>query len=129
MILSDRDIKLALEDKSIVIGAPDDDYLKNIGGSSMDLRLGRFFKVYDGGDDRVLDPMKPESFEGVTRMVEIKDDETPFIVKPGDFVLGVTLEKVKLADDLVARVEGRSSLGRLGIIVHSTAGFVESLKS
>ena len=61
-----------------------------------------------------------------TVLIESKDEEDPFIVQPGEFILGVTMEKIKLADDLVARVEGRSSLGRLGIIIHSTAGFIDA---
>jgi dCTP deaminase len=126
MILSDRDIKMYLEKGNIVVTSPDGDHLSNIGASSMDLRLGRFFKLYDHAKSPVLDPMKPETFEGIAKMIEIKEDNVPFIVQPGEFVLGVTLEKIKLADDLVARVEGRSSLGRLGIIVHSTAGFIDA---
>jgi len=126
MILSDRDIKKSLEDGSIVITCGDQNHLQNIGASSMDLRLGRYFKLYDHAKSPVLDPMKPETFKNISKMIEIKDDNTPFIVQPGEFVLGVTMEKVKLADDLVARVEGRSSLGRLGIIVHSTAGFIDA---
>lgn len=92
----------------------------------MDLRLGRYFKVYDHSKHAVLDPKNPETFRDIANMVQIEDDETPFIVQPGEFVLGVTLEQIKIADDLVARVEGRSSLGRLGIIVHSTAGFIDA---
>lgn len=126
MILSDRDIKASLKTGDIVITGPDDDHLSNIGASSIDLRLGNFFKLYDHAKSPVLDPMKPETFKDISKMIEIKDEKTPFIVQPGEFVLGVTLEKVKLADDLVARVEGRSSLGRLGIIVHSTAGFIDA---
>ena len=67
-----------------------------------------------------------DSFEGLTKLYTIEDPGEPFVVHPGDFVLGVTLEKVKLPNDIVARVEGRSSLGRLGIIVHSTAGFIDA---
>lgn len=127
MILSDRDIQKRILAGDIVIVSPEDDHMKNIHASSLDLRLGHFFKVYNHSQFPVLDPMRPECFDGVTKLIELPDDgRTPFILQPGEFVLGVTLEKVKIADDLVARVDGRSSLGRLGIIVHSTAGFVDA---
>lgn len=126
MILSDADIKAQIRNGRIGVVSPKDDHMKNIHASSMDLRLGRFFKIYEHSKHPVLDPVKMKSFEGMTKMIEISNPNEPFIVHPGDFVLGVTLEKVKLPTDLVARVEGRSSLGRLGIIVHSTAGFIDA---
>ena len=126
MILSDRDIKAQLEAGRIVVESPLNDHEKNIHASSMDFRLGKYFKLYKHTKFPVLDPVKMESFDGLTNLIEITDPGEPFIMHPGDFVLGVTLEKVKLPNDLVARVEGRSSLGRLGIIVHSTAGFVDA---
>lgn len=125
MILSDRDIKKKMASGAIVVESVDGKHNSHISASSLDLRLGRFFKLYNHSKKAVLDPRDPESFQDVTKLVELKDGE-PFIVQPGEFVLGVTMEKVKLADDLVARVEGRSSLGRLGIIVHSTAGFIDA---
>lgn len=125
MILSDRDIKKRLESGEIVVSGGDYVHLQNIGPSSMDLRLGKYFKVYNHSQFALLDPSNPESFRDIARLIEIKEG-SPFVVQPGEFVLGVTIEKIKLADDLVARVEGRSSLGRLGIIVHSTAGFVDA---
>lgn len=125
MILSDRDIKKRILDGDIVVTSPDNDHHENIGASSMDFRLGKFFKVYNHAKVPVLDPLDIDTFKDVTNMIEMEDGK-PFVVQPGEFVLGVTLEKVKLADDLVARVEGRSSLGRLGIIVHSTAGFIDA---
>lgn len=126
MILSDKDIKDRMAQGSIVVKSPDADHMPNIGASSMDFRLGKYFKVYNHTKHAVLDPMNPDSFKDVTNMVEIDENDAPFIVQPGEFVLGVTLESVKLPDDVVARVEGRSSLGRLGIIVHSTAGFIDA---
>lgn len=126
MILSDRDIKARIVKGDIVVTSPDNDHSSNIGASSMDLRLGKFFKIYDHTKYPVLDPMQPETFKNVARLIEVDNDRVPFIVQPGEFVLGVTLEKIKISDDLVARVEGRSSLGRLGIIIHSTAGFVDA---
>ena len=126
MIISDRDIKKKVAEGSIVVTSPIGDHEKNIHGSSWDFRLGKHFKVYKKSSVAVLDPMKMESFEGLTKLYTIEDPGEPFVVHPGDFVLGVTLEKVKLPNDVVARVEGRSSLGRLGIIVHSTAGFIDA---
>jgi len=126
MILSDRDIKRKITEGQIVVTSPDNDHMPNVGASSMDLRLGKFFKVYDHTKYAVLDPMKPETFKDVAKLIEIDDEKSPFVVQPGEFVLGVTLEKIKIPDDMVARVEGRSSLGRLGIIIHSTAGFVDA---
>ncbi len=125
MILSDRDIREAIQSGKVKIDSPDDKFLENIGPSSLDLRCGSRFKLYEHTKFPLLDPADPATFENCSRLVEIKKPNTPFIVQPNDFVLGVTLEKVTLPDDLVARVEGRSSLGRLGIIVHSTAGFVD----
>jgi len=126
MILSDRDIKARILKGDIVVESPDNDHMGNVGASSMDLRLGKYFKIYDHTKYAVLDPLQPETFKDIARLIEVDDERVPFIVQPGEFVLGVTLEKIKIADDLVARVEGRSSLGRLGIIIHSTAGFVDA---
>ena len=124
MILSDRDIKKAIQDKVVEITSEDGKHGEVIGPSSYDIRLGKFFKVYKHAHIAVLDPTDAESFKNVTETVEIEDGK-PFIVQPGEFVLGVTMERVKLPEHLVARVEGRSSLGRLGIIIHSTAGFID----
>ena len=126
MILSDRDIKKKVASGHIVVKSADQGHTSNINASSLDLRLGRFFKIYNHSQQAVLDPMNRTTFEGMTTLVEIKEPGTPFIVQPGEFILGVTMEKIKISDDLVARVEGRSSLGRLGIIIHSTAGFIDA---
>lgn len=125
MILSDHDIRTAIETGRVKIDSPDQKFLDNIGPSSLDLRCGNHFKLYEHTKFPLLDPADPRTFEKCSRMIEIKKQGEPFIIQPGDFALGVTLEKITLPDDLVARVEGRSSLGRLGIIVHSTAGFVD----
>ncbi len=125
MILSDRDIKKRIADGSVTIASPRNDSLLQIHASSMDLRLGYHFKVYEHGKTGVLDPYTMEDAESLTRLIEIRKGE-PFIVQPGEFVLGVTLEKISLPNDLVARIEGRSSLGRLGIAIHSTAGFIDA---
>ncbi len=122
MILSDRDIKQAIASGRVTIENGQDPL--HIHASSLDLRLGGTFKLYEHSRFALLDPKHPETFAGNTRLVVVPEDE-PFIVQPGEFVLGVTMETITVPDDLVVRVEGRSSLGRLGIIIHSTAGFVD----
>src|SRR3989344_434310 len=132
MILSDRDIKKAIETGRVKIESDQPGLstpqavtsFMHIHASSMDLRLGNTFKLYEHSKFAILDPKRPETFQGNMRQIVIPDGES-FIVQPGEFVLGVTMEKISVPDDLVVRVEGRSSLGRLGIIVHSTAGFVD----
>ena len=124
MILSDRDIRQAIASGRVKIEPEQPIEFLHIHCSSMDLHLGENFKLYEHSRFAVLDPKKPESFLGNTRLITIPEGE-PFIVQPGEFVLGVTREKITVPDDLVVRVEGRSSLGRLGIIIHSTAGFVD----
>ena len=120
MILSDRTIREELEAKRIVIDPFDEAAIQP---SSVDLRLGRFFRVFLNHTTRVIDVK--ENQENLTPLVEIGEDE-PFILHPGEFVLGSTLERVALPSDLVARLEGKSSLGRLGLLIHSTAGFVDA---
>jgi dCTP deaminase len=125
MILSDKDIKAMISSGELVVESEDGKHLENIHCASMDFRLGKHFKVYKHANQAVLDPTKPETLQNMTTMVEITEDGTPFILQPGEFVLGVTMEKIKLPDNLVARCEGRSSIGRLGIIIHSTAGYID----
>ncbi len=124
MILSDTDIRKAILSGRVKIEPDRDLALMHIHASSMDLHLGNTFKLYEHSKFAVLDPKKPESFIGNMRTITVGEGE-PFIVQPGEFMLGVTQEKITVPDDLVVRVEGRSSLGRLGIIIHSTAGFVD----
>lgn len=124
MILSDKDIRAAIADGRVKITSAQQELFQYVHASSMDFRLGNTFKLYEHSKFAVLDPMNPESFAGNMRTITVPDGEA-FIVQPGEFVLGVTQEQISLPDDLVARVEGRSSLGRLGIIVHSTAGFID----
>ena len=90
--------------------------------SSVDVRVDRRFRVFHNARYPYIDVRQP--MEGLTEPVEISDSE-PFILHPGEFVLGSTLERVRLPDDLVARLEGKSSLGRLGLLIHSTAGYVD----
>ncbi len=124
MILSDRDIKAAIAAGRVKVESTNPEMFEHIHASSMDFRLGNVFKVYEHSKYAVLDPKNPATFAMNMRVITVADGDA-FIVQPGEFILGVTQETLTLCDDLVARVEGRSSLGRLGIIVHSTAGFVD----
>src|SRR5258708_16614606 len=123
MILSDRDIKKALKSGRIKI-TPTPDFKTQLGSCSVDLRLGNVFRVFEHSKNAYLDPFKKGISEEVTRKITVKDKE-PFIVQPGDFVLAVTKEYVEVPDDLTGRLEGRSSIGRLGIVIHSTAAHIE----
>ncbi len=119
MLLSDRDILAEIHDKRIVVDPYDESMVQP---SSIDFRLDRYFRVFENHRYPHIDPAADQS--DLTRMVEPVGDE-PFILHPGEFVLGSTLEVVTLPDDLAARVEGKSSLGRLGLLTHATAGFVD----
>ena len=119
MILSDRDIRSALETGRIVIEPFSPDAVQP---SSVDLHLDRRFRVFRNSRYPFIDVRKDQP--DLTELVEI-EEEQPFILHPGEFVLGSTLERVSLPDDLVARLEGKSSLGRLGLLIHSTAGYVD----
>jgi dCTP deaminase len=120
MILSDRTIREELDAGRIVIDPLDPQCIQP---SSVDLRLDRLFRVFLNHTMPVIDVKKDLS--DLTRMVEI-DDGDAFILHPGEFVLGSTAEAISLPDDLVARIEGKSSLGRLGLLIHSTAGFIDA---
>jgi dCTP deaminase len=119
VVLSDRTIRRLLDEGRIEID-PFDDAL--IQPSSVDVRVDRFFRVFHNARYPYIDVKQPQ--EELTELVEV-DGEHPFILHPGEFVLGSTLERVRLPDDLVARLEGKSSLGRLGLLIHSTAGFID----
>jgi len=119
VVLSDRTIARLLDEGRILIDPYDESLLQP---SSVDVRVDRFFRVFHNARYPFIDVREPQ--EDLTELVEI-DDERPFILHPGEFVLGSTLERVALADDLVARLEGKSSLGRLGLLVHATAGFID----
>jgi dCTP deaminase len=120
VILSDASIRKELADGRIVIDPLDDSHVQP---SSVDLRVDRFFRVFRNDTTPYIDPKLPQ--EDLTELVEVADGKA-FILHPGEFVLGSTLEVVTLPDDLVARLEGKSSLGRLGLLIHSTAGFVDA---
>lgn len=123
MVLSDRDIKIALKEKRIII-TPAPDLSVQLGSNSLDLRLGNTFRIFDHSKFAYIDPFQKNIGEEITREVKKKKDE-PFIIQPGEFALGVTVEYIELPDDLVGSLEGRSSIGRLGIMVHSTAASIE----
>ncbi len=123
MVLSDRDIKKALLSKRIIV-KPELNLKTQLGSNSIDLRLGNVFRIFDHSKYAYIDPFKKNIGEEVTRQVRKKADE-PFIIQPGDFVLGTTIEHIEIPDDMVGSLEGRSSIGRLGIIVHSTAASIE----
>lgn len=124
MVLSDRDIKEALKTGQIKI-TPAPDLDKQLGSCSIDLRLGNSFRVFEHSKHSVIDPFNKKTKETeFTQEITVKDGE-PFYMQPGDFVLAVTLEKVTISPKLLGRLEGRSSLGRLGIVVHSTASIFD----
>ncbi len=120
VILSDISIKKALADGRIVIDPLDE---RAIQPSSVDLRIDRYFRVFRNHTTPFIDPKLNQ--EDLTELVTVEGD-TPFILHPGEFVLASTLERVAVGDDLVGRLEGKSSLGRLGLLIHTTAGFVDS---
>jgi dCTP deaminase len=119
VVLSDRTIKRLLDEGRIEIEPYDPELLQP---SSVDVRVDRFFRVFHNARYPFIDVREPQ--EELTELVEIGDDR-PFILHPGELVLGSTLERIRLPDDLVARLEGKSSLGRLGLLIHSTAGFID----
>jgi dCTP deaminase len=120
VVLSDKTIRAEIEAERIVIDPFDASLVQP---SSVDVRVDNRFRVFQNSRYPYIDVRQP--MEDLTELVEVEGDE-PFILHPGEFVLGQTLERVTLPNDLVARLEGKSSLGRLGLLIHSTAGFVDS---
>jgi len=119
VVLSDRDIRAAVASGRIGIDPFDPSCVQP---ASIDIRLDRFFRVFRSSKHAFIDLAK--TLDDITELVEVGKTER-FILHPGEFVLGSTRERVHLADDLVSRVEGKSSLGRLGLLIHSTAGFID----
>ena len=119
MLLSDRDIRAEIDDKRVVLEPYDEGMIQP---SSVDVRLDRFFRVFENHRYPHIDPAEDQP--DLTRQVEPPGDE-PFILHPGEFVLGSTYAVITLPDDVAARLEGKSSLGRLGLLTHSTAGFID----
>jgi dCTP deaminase len=119
VLLSDRDIKAEINAGRIGLEPYQADMIQP---SSIDVRLDRYFRLFDNHKYPYIDPAEDQP--DLTRLIETPTDE-PFILHPGEFVLGATYERVTLADDIAARLEGKSSLGRLGLLTHSTAGFID----
>ncbi|HAQ59855.1 MAG TPA: dCTP deaminase, partial [Microbacterium sp.] len=119
MLLSDRDIKLELDARRIGLEPYD---LQMVQPSSVDVRLDRYFRLFDNHKYPFIDPAQDQP--ELTHLIETAPDG-PFILHPGEFVLGSTFELITLPDDVAARLEGKSSLGRLGLLTHSTAGFID----
>jgi dCTP deaminase len=123
MVLSDRDILKAMESGRIRI-TPEPDRATQLGSVSIDFRLGTTFMVFEHSRHSFIDPRQPQSIGDAMRTIEMADDQ-PFIMQPGDFALAATIESLELDDDILGRLEGRSSIARLGITVHSTAAVFE----
>jgi dCTP deaminase len=119
VLLSDRDIRVEIDKGRVVLDPFDAEMVQP---SSVDIRLDRYFRVFENHRYPHIDPAVDQP--DLTRAVEPAGEE-PFILHPGEFVLGSTYEMVTLPDDIAARLEGKSSLGRLGLLTHSTAGFID----
>ena len=119
MLLSDRDLKAALAEGRMGLDPYDEAMVQP---SSVDVRLDRYFRVFANHRYTHIDPAVAQ--DDLTELLEPEGEE-PFILHPGEFVLGSTLEVISLGNDLAARLEGKSSLGRLGLLTHSTAGFID----
>jgi dCTP deaminase len=119
VLLSDRDIKAEIDSGRVVLTPYDEGMVQP---SSIDVRLDKFFRLFDNHKYPVIDPEQEQP--DLTRLVEVEPGEA-LMLHPGEFILGSTYEVVKLPDDLAARLEGKSSLGRLGLLTHSTAGFID----
>ncbi len=119
MLLSDRNIRSEIDAGRVVLDPWDPSMIQP---SSVDVRLDKYFRLFDNHKYPFIDPAEEQP--DLTRLVEVEVDDR-FVLHPGEFVLGSTLEAVSLPDDLAARVEGKSSLGRLGLLTHATAGFVD----
>ena len=123
MILSDRDIRVRLRRGDLKItGMADEE--RQVQPASVDLRLSAQFLTYKPAQVACLDPREPATLLAGTERVSVSDGGA-FILHPGEFALGSTIESVAIPNDLVARVDGRSSVGRLAIVVHATAGFID----
>ena len=123
MILSDKDIKKALKSGRIKI-KPAPDLIKQLGSCSLDLRLGSTFRLFNYSKIPFLDARRKRNTTEITKEIKVKKNEA-FIIQPGDLVLATTVEYLELADDILGRLEGRSSLGRVGVIIHSTAALFD----
>ena len=138
MILSDRDIKKMLKTRHIKVD-PAPDLETQLGSTGLDFRLSSQFRVFKPTSIPYIDPQDSTTLDAHTTVIDVADqsEEQPllphlpqgpraFVIHPGEFVLGMTIEAIELPDDIAGRLEGRSSLGRLGIVVHSTAGHFDA---
>ena len=119
MLLSDKDIKQEIASGRVKLEPYSEEMVQP---ASVDIRLDRFFRTFENHKYQFIDPRQDQ--QDMTRLVEV-DAKEPFVLHPGEFVLGSTFEVVTLPDDIAARVEGKSSLGRLGLLTHATAGFID----
>ena len=119
MILSDKDIRCAIKKGDISVDPFDESFLQP---ASIDLRLGKHFLVYDENHNYVIDPKKP--IDSMMREMSIDEDE-PFVLHPGQFALGLIYETTGVSAAYVGRLEGKSSIGRMGLLIHVTAGFLD----
>jgi len=124
MILSDRDIKKALKSGRIKI-KPRPDLASQLGSCKLDLRLGHVYRVFNHSKTPYIDPKDPATLTDLTREIKVKDSEA-FTLHPGEFILAVTREYIEMPADLTGELEGRSSIGRMGVVVHSTAANIDA---
>ncbi len=119
MVLSDRDIKREMAAGRIRVEPLDE---KDIQPASVDVRLGSNFRIFKNSSNAYIDPTVEQ--HGLTESIDVPEGET-FVLHPGQFALGTTLERIAVADDILGKLEGKSTLGRLGLMIHSTAGYVD----
>ena len=124
MVLSDRDIKQYLKEGKIKI-TPKPDFQTQLGSCSIDLTLWNTFRIYNQSSVAVIDPYDTTIMDKLTSVVTVRQGEA-FVLHPGEFALGITAQSIALPDDITARLEGRSSIGRLGVIIHSTAAIIDA---
>lgn len=124
MILSDKDIRKAIAANRIKI-SPKPDFSSQLGSCALDLRLGRVYRVFDHSRTPYIDPQDSKTLEHITTKILVRDGEA-FTLHPGEFILAMTKEEITMPDDLAGRLEGRSSIGRLGVVVHSTAATIDA---
>lgn len=124
MVLSDQDIRKSI-DQGLIKIAPVPDFDSQLGSCSLDLRLGTKFRVFNHNMTPFIDPYDSKSLEGLMSEIEVARDAT-FTLHPGELVLAMTVEHITLPDNIIGTLEGRSSIGRLGVVVHSTANTIDA---
>jgi len=124
MVLSDRDIRNAIVQGRIII-KPNPNYASHLGSCSLDLQLGNTYRVFNHSKIPFIDPRNAKTLHDVTTEIQVTDKES-FTLHPNEFILAITREYIQMPDDLMGRLEGRSSIGRLGVVVHSTAATIDA---